>query len=506
MKKAFIILYILCFSQTGFGQQKQGSEPFIIKGQLVIGDISEFQTMSNKVRIDYTDQFDQTHSDSTEFDEEGIFLIETDKILTPTRINLVFDFDSFHDIMAAPGYDLEFYKPSKNKHDFNLTGKGSRSSNYYKILDSIPASRFYTITWWAMNESDFIQLINKTQQVRDSVAHKIFDQKDFRDNYLEYFGKMVRMDNKFEKLKYLFLYAEHKKYSLEQTINFVRNNFDQDFFSNLSNSDYLISAEFRSGISYHRPDSYLNYLLLSDNPSYSSTGIDKIPVDVLLEKANTVFNGEVRAFVLYKIIEFPIWTYRTIEDLNKYKDQFNSYYPSITGGSMTALDNVFLDKTKRLAVAEHEMTPNETLKANALIDKPAPSFTLKNRYDQIYKLEDFKGKVVVLDLWSGWCDLCRVENTALRKLYRKYKNPKKIAFIGIGVLDDFDEWENVVKKDRPVGIQLFDKDKAVYGSYIDEHIPRFVVIDKKGNVANFNAPKPSSGDELERLIKSEIKK
>jgi hypothetical protein len=32
------------------------------------------------------------------------------------------------------------------------------------------------------------------------------------------------------------------------------------------------------------------------------------------------------------------------------------------------------------------------------------------------------------------------------------------------------------------------------------------VIDKKGNVANFNAPKPSSGDDLEKLIKSEIKK
>src|ERR1035437_8250292 len=190
MKKAFIILYILCFSLTGFGQQKQSPEPFIIKGQLVIGDISEYQSVSNKVRIDYTDQFDQTHSDSPEFNEEGIFFIETDKIVTPTRINLVFDFDSFNDIMAAPGYELSFYKPSKSKNDFKLTGKGSRSSNYYKILDSIPASRFYSIVWWDMNENDFIRLINKTQQVRDSVARKIFDQKDVRDNYLAYFGKM----------------------------------------------------------------------------------------------------------------------------------------------------------------------------------------------------------------------------------------------------------------------------------------------------------------------------
>jgi peroxiredoxin len=506
MRTSFILIFFLCFYQTVLGQQKQGPESFVIKGQLVIGDISEYMNVSNKVRIDYTDQFDQTHSDSTEFNEEGIFFIETDKIVTPTRINLVFDFDSFNDIMAAPGYELTFYKPSKSKRDFKLTGKGSRSSNYYKILDSIPASRFYSIVWWDMNESDFIRLINKTQQVRDSVAHIIFDKDSPQDNYLDYFGKMVRLDNKFEKLKYLFLYAEHKKYSLEQTISFVRKNFDQGFFSNLSNEDYLISSEFRSGISYHRPDAYLNYLLLSDNPSYTSAGIDKIPVNELLEKANAVFSGEVRAFVLYKIIEFPIWTNRTIEDLNKYRDQFSSYYPSITDGSKNALDNIFLEKTKRLAVEEREMTSKETLKANAIIDKPAPYFTLKNRSNKAYKLEDFKGKVVVLDLWSSWCDLCRVENTALRKLYRKYKNDKKIAFVGVGVLDDFDEWEKAVKKDRPAGIQLFDKDKAVYESYIDEHIPRFVVIDKKGNVANFNAPKPSSGDDLEKLIKSEIKK
>ena len=498
-------MFILCFSLICFGQQKQGPEPFIIKGQVIIEDISEYLNVTNKVRIDYTDQYDQTHSDSTLFNEDGVFFIETDNIKVPTRISLIFDFDSFDNIMAAPGYDLTFFKPTKSKHDFKLTGKGARSSNYYKILDSIPASRFYSIVWWDMNESDFIRLINKTQQVRDSVAHIVFDQNGSVDNNLTYFGKMVRLDNKFEKLKYLFLYAEHRKYSIDQTISFVRNNFDKDFFINLSNEDYLISSEFRSGISYHRPDSYLNYLLLSDNPSFTSTDLDKIPISVLLEKANRIFSGEVRAFVLYKIIEFPIWTYRTIEDLNKYRDQYSSYFSLFSPGSLKALDYVFSEKTKRLAVEEREMTPKETLKANAIIGKPAPPFKLNDKGGRTFKLEDFKGKVVVLDLWSSWCDLCRVENTALRKLYRKYKNDNKIAFVGIGVFDTEEDWEKAVRKDRPAGIQLFDKDKVVYNTYIDEHIPRFVVIDKKGNIANFMAPKPSSGDDLEKLIKQELK-
>jgi peroxiredoxin len=506
MKKALTILFILCFSLTGFGQQKQGPESFIIKGQVIITDISEYTMISDKVRIDYSDQYDQTHSDSTHFNENGIFFIETNNIVSPVRINLIFDFDSFQNIMAAPGYELTFFKPTKNKHDFKLTGKGAKASNYYKILDSIPASRYYSIVWWDMNESDFIKLINKTQKLRDSVAHIVFDQNSSQDKYLADFGKMARMDNKFEKLKYLFLYAEHKKYSLEKTITFVRNNFDADFFTNLSNEEYLISSEFRSGISYRRPDSFLNYLLLSDNPTDTSIDIDKISENILLEKANNIFKGEVRAFVLYKIIEFPIWTYRTIDDLNKYRNQINSYYSSLSTGSMTVLENTFSEKIRRLAVEEREATKKEAEKANANIGKPAPPFSLNNKNDESYKLLDFKGKVVILDLWSSWCDLCRVENQALQKLYRKYKNDKRIAFIGIGVLDTFDDWIKAVKKDRPIGIQLFDKDKVVYESYIDEHIPKFVVIDKQGNVVNFMAPKPSSGDELEKLIKQEIEK
>lgn len=506
MKKALIILFILCFSFTLFGQQKQGLEPFVIKGQVMINDIPEFAKISDKVQIDYTDQYDQIHSDSTHFDENGIFYIETDNIVKPVRISLIFDFDTFHNILAAPGYELTFYKPTKNKNDFRLTGKGSKASNYYQILDSIPASRYYAINWWDLNERDFIRRINETQRLRDSVTHLIFDQNAYQDRYLAEFGKITRMDNKFEKLKYLFLYAEHKKYSLEETIAFVRNNFDKDFFTHLSNEEYLISTEFRAGVSSHWPDAFLNYLLLSDHPTDAPTAIDKMPESSLLEKANTIFTGEVRAFVLYKIIAFPIWNFKTIDDLNRYRNQFKDYYTSFSAGAMNALENAFAEKTRRLAVEERAVTQKELEKTYAALGKPAPPFTLNAKNDKTYKLGDFKGKVVVLDLWSSWCDLCRIENQGLRKLYRKYRGDKRVAFIGIAVMDNMEEWISALKADRPVGIQLFDKDKVVYDAYIDEHIPKFVVIDKKGNVVNFMAPKPSSGNDLEYIIKQEIEK
>ena len=504
MKKIIILIFFLCFSLTLLGQQKHAPESFILKGQVVLDDVKDYKLVNNTVRIDYTDQFDQTHIDSTGFDENGVFFYETDNIVKPVRINLVFDFDSYQDIVAAPGFELTFFKPTNKKHDFKLTGRGSKASKYYQILDSLPISRYYAISWYDLNEAEFIRQINKTLQIRDSVGNVIFGTDAGNDYYFDYIGRMTHLDNKFEKLKYLFLYAKHKKYSLSQTLTFVRNNFDPDFFSNFSKDEYLVSPEFRSCISSHRPDSFLNYLLLMDNPAYSITEIDNLPEAALLEKANNLFKGNVRAFVLYKIISFPIWNYKTIEDLNTYRDQVKPYFASFTPAALVALDDAFTEKMKRIATGEDELTKKEIDKANSFIGNPAPPFKLKTRNDSYYSLTDFKGKVVVLDIWSSWCNLCKIENKALRKTYRKFRGNKHVAFVGVGVLDTFDEWKSALKADHPVGKQLFDSTRVVFNSYVNERIPKFVVIDKQGKVVTFMAPKPSDGDALEKLIRREI--
>ncbi|MDP4291238.1 MAG: redoxin domain-containing protein [Bacteroidota bacterium] len=506
MRTTLIIVIILSFLGPLFGQQKQTTEPFIIKGQILFDDISEFKLTNGQVRIDFTDEFDHVHSDSTFMDENGIFYLETNAIVKPVRINLVFDFDSYPDILAAPGYDLFFFKPTKNRHDFKLTGKGSNASKYYRILDSIPSSKYYSLPWWNLDETNYLKQINRIQSIRDSVASLIFGKGSVQDKNIAYFEKMVRLDNKFEKLKYLFLYANHKRYSYEKTILFVRNNFDADFFKDMSNDEYLISQEFRSGVSSHWPDSFLNYLLLLDDPLAASKNIDNLPENFKLEKANVLFSGEVRSFILYKIMTFPIWTFKSIEDLNSYRNQLKPYFSSFSESSMTALDNAFSEKMKRLIVKEEEITTKQTERASSFVGKPAPAFTLKNKNDRIYKLDDFKGKVVVLDLWSSWCNLCRIENKSFKALRHKYRKNKNIEFIAISVFDTNDEWTKALKEDKPGGIQLFDANKTVFEAYVDEHIPKFILIDKKGNIVNFMAPKPSDDHELEKQIDRELEK
>jgi hypothetical protein len=59
----------------------------------------------------------------------------------------------------------------------------------------------------------------------------------------------------------------------------------------------------------------------------------------------------------------------------------------------------------------------------------------------------------------------------------------------------------------PGGIQLIDQDDLVWNSYVlSNEIPRFIVINKQGEVVNFDAPRPSSGKEIEKLLGDEILK
>ena len=140
------------------------------------------------------------------------------------------------------------------------------------------------------------------------------------------------------------------------------------------------------------------------------------------------------------------------------------------------------------------------------VGKPAPGFVLESNLGKTYRLEDFKGKVVYLDLWASWCHPCRAETPAFKILYDKYKKNNQVAFISIAVKDAFKDWKIALAEDKPEWIQLIDKDEIVNKSYVAYSIPKFILIDKKGNIVNFDAPRPSSGMEIEELLNQEIAK
>lgn len=52
----------------------------------------------------------------------------------------------------------------------------------------------------------------------------------------------------------------------------------------------------------------------------------------------------------------------------------------------------------------------------------APDFTLPNLEGNMVSLSDFKGKVVLLNIWATWCPPCVEEMPSMEKLYREIKD------------------------------------------------------------------------------------
>ena len=141
--------------------------------------------------------------------------------------------------------------------------------------------------------------------------------------------------------------------------------------------------------------------------------------------------------------------------------------------------------------------------------KKSPAFAYKNTNGEIVSLADLKGNLVYIDVWATWCGPCKREIPFLKELEGEYKN-KAIKFVSISIdkEKDHQKWLDMVEEKELKGIQLFaDKDwsSSFVKGYAIDGIPRFILIDKEGNIISADAPRPSSNEKIRNLINENLK-
>jgi peroxiredoxin len=116
---------------------------------------------------------------------------------------------------------------------------------------------------------------------------------------------------------------------------------------------------------------------------------------------------------------------------------------------------------------------------------PAPDFTLRSLQGPNLRLQEQRGRVVLINFWATWCGPCRQEMPHLNRLYDKYKSS---GFVLLGVNIDEDaraaaELATRLNVSFPV---LLDTDKKVSKLYDMSAMPATVMIDRDGRVRHLH--------------------
>lgn len=110
----------------------------------------------------------------------------------------------------------------------------------------------------------------------------------------------------------------------------------------------------------------------------------------------------------------------------------------------------------------------------------APDFTFPGIDGVEVRLSDFKGKVVLVNVWATWCKPCVDEMPSMEKLYQKFKDTDfEILAVSIdeGGHDMVAEFVRQHKLTFPVLMDSKGLIKILYGL---TGVPESFVIDKKG--------------------------
>ncbi len=119
-------------------------------------------------------------------------------------------------------------------------------------------------------------------------------------------------------------------------------------------------------------------------------------------------------------------------------------------------------------------------------------------------LSDYRGKVVVLNVWGSWCNPCRAEAPELQQVWEKYKD-QGVQFLGINTRDN--NAANAVRFEQEKGVtfpSVYDPDgtqilKFPKGSLNPQSIPTTLVIDREGKLAA-RSMKALESDKLEAML------
>ncbi|MGP1430385.1 MAG: TlpA family protein disulfide reductase [Fusobacterium sp.] len=156
------------------------------------------------------------------------------------------------------------------------------------------------------------------------------------------------------------------------------------------------------------------------------------------------------------------------------------------------------------------------VKSNKKEDVKMPNIVLYDQYGKKHNIEEYKGKVVVINFWATWCGYCVQEMPEFEKVYKEFgSNKKDVIILGVAGPKSKENQNNVdVEKDKV--ISFLKKKNIIYPSLMDETgksfddykvraLPMTYVINKDGYLEGFVSG-AITADQLRKAVNDTLKK
>ncbi|TGV00994.1 TlpA family protein disulfide reductase [Flavivirga rizhaonensis] len=457
MKKFIYPLLIILITVSCKEAPVKENKTVVLKGSIANYDQDTLymNNVSSKSMLFKEDIHTMTLQDKTNFE----YRFELEK---PTYFSIGRTF-----LYLSPGDSLVANLDTRDRTYASFAGKGAQANNYLRNVTYPKSGSFWydrdisskVETYKDMPEAFKVSVKKRTDEL-NSLTHvsetfKRLETARIKFDYVNtlgsgvfylYFGKMRKEEMTQEEMK-------EKMKEADQYFIPYRKPFLDDF----NNTDYLQLEVFQSVLSALRKEDFRT--------------------DHELPELNDTLQE-----------------YLTTSDLTS-KIKFGGYSNELGDELKEGAQKI---KNKNYsAVLQNILTEYATLTRG----NPASDLTFTKLDGNTVKLSDYKGKVIVLDLWATWCGPCMKEKPFFEALDKKYHGNESVALISLSI-DTEKVWRGYFEKNEVKGDQL-QINRSQLTDYKVSGIPRFFVIDKEFNVVDVFAPLPSSGD-LEKLINQYI--
>lgn len=271
----------------------------------------------------------------------------------------------------------------------------------------------------------------------------------------------------------------------------------------LDSKSVMSSAHYRDFL-----QSYINYSTAVDNENslYPDAETDMIK---RVYASRKMLKGAQASYTISKYIldgsdKFSVSALKDAYGALQKVDASKSYSSLIMDKCGEKLNNTEEEATASTTTKE-ELLEEIAKDLKKLEDENDPSFKMTGIDGDKVKLSAYEGKVVYIDFWASWCGPCigQMKHAKTLKETLTAEQKENIVFLYISIDNNEKTWKSAIERLEISGEHLLSEggwQSAAAEEFGLKSIPRYMIMNEKGEIVNFNAPRPSSKEILPALL------